>query len=262
MQIKLAELQTWTILKPLSKKEAALIYTVPDAIKPQVLSELTQAYQHETMPPTKRIIRQIIQQIKTDGSVNSLFDMDTFEHYTSFKESDLIPYNPPTTANLKKADQEISLEQQVQSFKDRMSAVTERLANPPAKTADLETTQDLSNVEVKDLSKAILHLIDMIESKVGENVSADPEIHPMLEELENKVWEIEQKLGIKPEIPEHEKAEPEHKEIVEEVEKESAIEVKADDVNTPPTSPAPVGMKWAWEPKTLSWILVATGNII
>jgi len=156
----------------------------------------------------------------------------------------------------KKADQDISLEQQVQGFRDRMNAVTERLANPPAKTADLETTQDLSNVDVKDLSEGILHMIDMIESKVGENVSADPELHPMLEDLENKVYEIEMKLGIKPELPEHEKAEPEHKEIVEEVEKESAVEVKADDVNTPPQTLPPTGFKYAWDPKNMAWILV------
>ena len=156
----------------------------------------------------------------------------------------------------KRAADEISIEQQVQGFRDRMNAVTERLATPPAKTADLETTQDLSNVDVKDLTEGILHMIDLLESKTGENVSADPSLHPMLEELENKVWEVEQKLGIKPNLPEHEKAEPEHKEIVEEVEKESAVDVKADDVNTPPQVLPPQGFRYAWEPKNRTWILV------
>ena len=50
---------------------------------------------------------------------------------------------------------------QVQGFKDRMSAVTERLANPPAKTADLETDVDLSNVDPKNVSESILKLIDV-----------------------------------------------------------------------------------------------------
>jgi hypothetical protein len=234
----------------------------------------------------------------------------------------------------KRASDEISLEQQVQGFRQRMSAVTERLANPPAKTADLETTQDLSNVDVKDLSSAILHTIDLLESKVGENVSADPELHPMLEDLENKVYEIEMKMGIKPNLPEHERLEPEHKEVVKEVEektekeaswpscsvegcnnkadsvaegkrycythswgkdpknlkeaseiycknsdceckatvrrpdgnwcakhapetkKEAAVEVKADDVNVPPTTLPPQGFRYAWDPKNRTWILV------
>ena len=165
-----------------------------------------------------------------------------------------------TNPSSKKADQDISLADQVQGFRDRMQAVNDRLANPPAKTADLETTQDLSNVDVKDLSSAILHTIDLLESKIGENVSANPDLHPMLEDLENKVYEIEMKMGIKPTLPEHEALEPEHQEIVkelgEEVDKESTLEVKADDVNTPPPNLPPVGFRYAWDPKNMNWILV------
>lgn len=152
----------------------------------------------------------------------------------------------------KRADQEISLEQQVQSFRDRMNAVTERLSNPPAKTADLETTQDLTNVDVKDLSSAILHTIDLLESKVGEISSVDPELHPMLEDLENKVYEIEMKLGIKPDLPEHEKLEPEHKQFIEE-----EVEKESDMSNVPPSENAPQGFRWAFEPTRQEWIMVA-----
>jgi len=173
----------------------------------------------------------------------------------------------------RKADQntQSSLEQQVQGFRDRMQAISERLATPPAKTADLETTEDLSNVNVEDLTKGILHMIDLLESKVGEDVSANPEVHSLLEELENKVWEAETTLGIKPSLPEHEKAEPEHAEVVKEieqkeepVEKESEVKVEADSVNTPPTTIPPVGFRYAWDPKNNQWILVqvegATGG--
>jgi molecular chaperone GrpE (heat shock protein) len=174
MQIKLAELQTWTILKPLSKKEA---------------------------------------------------DQDPIQ----------------------------DLQTQVQGFKDRMSAVTERLANPPAKTADLESTEDLSKVDVKDLVEGILHMIDMLETKTHETESA--EVHPMLEELENKVWEVEQKLGIKPEIPEHEKEEPEHKEIVEEVEKEAAMPPLPADASS-----LPADMEYVLSPDGKNWIKKVKGT--
>ena len=62
--------------------------------------------------------------------------------------------------------------------------------------------------------------------------------------------------------------EPEHKDLAKALgedptEKESKLEVRRPTmlIRRPPTQP-PVGMKWAWEPKTLAWILVATGTNI
>lgn len=168
----------------------------------------------------------------------------------------------------KEADQDpiLDLQNQVQLFKDRMNAVTERLSQPPTKTADVETKEDLSKVDMKDLTEGILHMIDMLETKA----EGSEEAHALLEELENKVWDVELKLGMHPDIPEHEKAEPEHKEIVEEVkqeeptEKESNLEIAADSVNTPPSQIPPAGFKYAWDPKNNQWILVqiegATGG--
>ena len=76
------------------EKIAAMFYRVPDEIKPQVIQQLTEACRTETMPPTKRILRDLIKEIKESGCVGAMFGMDTFEHYTDFKESDLIPDDP------------------------------------------------------------------------------------------------------------------------------------------------------------------------
>lgn len=220
MQIKLAELQTWAILKPLSKKEANVMETKCEECGKELGPEVFLSKHPVCGKCTKK---------RHEKAVG------------------------------KKADQEVSLEQQVQGFRDRMQSVTDRLANPPVKQADLETTQDLSNVDVKDLSSAILHTIDLLESKVGENLSVDPELHPMLEDLENKVYEIEMKLGIKPELPEHERLEPEHKEILKEI-GEEPVEKESDMSNVPPTTPAPRGFRYAFEPTSQAWVLVADPN--
>jgi hypothetical protein len=220
-----------------------------------------------------------------------LKQIETFKHM----KSSLQPLSK------KEADQDpvIDLHTQIDSFKQRMTEVQNRLSQPPTKTADVETKEDLSKVDVKDLAEGIAHMIDLLETKTHES----EDVHPLLEELENKLWEAEIKLGLKPELKEHELSEPEHASVVKEVEKmeeptekesavhcpycqarlsnrkpgakceecgkdvpedivvkESAVEVKADDINTPPTQTPPPGMKWAWEPRSLMWILVATGT--
>jgi hypothetical protein len=43
-------------------------------------------------------------------------------------------------------------------------------------------------------------------------------------------------------------------------EKTTEVTVEADSPGTPPTTPAPVGFRYAWEPKTMKWIMVQDDN--
>jgi hypothetical protein len=113
----------------------------------------------------------------------------------------------------------------ITDMRSRMEQVQQRLESSPLpKTADAEIIKDekdgsaLSTVE---LFEDITMGLDLLESKLKDEPESE-ELHKNLEELENLLWETEQKAGITPELSDEEKAEPEHKEIVEEVEKESS----------------------------------------
>jgi|SRR5579864_940975 len=158
----------------------------------------------------------------------------------------------------KRADQNISLEQQIQGFKDRMSAVTERLSNPPVKTA-AETSEQAQEGEkviaTPELIESIERGIDLLEQRVGEEIA--PEQQTKLEEMENLLWSVEDSLGLSHPLPEHERVEPEH---ATEVEKREDVEKESDMSNVPPPTPAPQGFRYAWEPINKEWIMVADPN--
>ena len=118
-----------------------------------------------------------------------------------------------------------ALTEHITDMRTRMEQVQQRLESSPLpKTADAEIIKDekgnpeLSTVE---LFEDITMGLDLLESKLKDEPESE-ELHKNLEELENLLWETEQKAGITPELSDEEKAEPEHKEIVEEVEKESS----------------------------------------
>jgi hypothetical protein len=110
-----------------------------------------------------------------------------------------------------------SLTDHITDMRGRMSEVQERIQTAPAiKTAGEEAPMDLPA-----LFEDITHGIALLEEQLGGDESAE---HKMIEELENKLWKLEEECGITPKLNEHEKAEPEHKEIVEDIEKEAAGE--------------------------------------
>jgi hypothetical protein len=116
----------------------------------------------------------------------------------------------------------------ITDMRSRMSEVQERIQNVPAvKTAG----EDNSKLDLPGLFADLTQGIDLLETKLGGDENSDPTVHKMIEELENKLWKLEEECGLTPELSEHEKAEPEHKEIVEEIvediEKEAAGETMA-----------------------------------
>lgn len=115
-----------------------------------------------------------------------------------------------------------SLTEHITDMRSRMSQVQEKIqSNPVPKTAG-ENEQDNSNIDLPELFEDLSMGIDLLETKLKDSSDGE-ELHKSLEELENLLWEVEMKAGIKPEIPEHEKAEPEHKEIVEDIEKSAKM---------------------------------------
>lgn len=151
---------------------------------------------------------------------------------------------------------------QIQSFKERISEVQQRIQQSPTKVASDNVKDGLSAADViEDIEMAL----DLLESKV--NAEEHPDAHASIEAIENLLWSVEDQVGVPHPLPEHESIEPEHagevekrKNLPEEVEKESSVEKKADDPSQPPTTPPTQGFKWAWEPQSRTWILVATGN--
>lgn len=192
-----------------------------------------------------------------EEALKRLRQIEYFKHQGSLQ-----PLSKKETVQ-KKADQEISLEQQVQGFKDRMSAVTERLSNPPVKQAsEEETSKGEAAITTSEVIESLERGIDLLEGKTSDQRT--PEQHHNLEEMENLLWKVEDSLGLSHPLPEHEMEEPEHAsetklrepEFQEPTEKESKLEVKADDVNTPPPNLPPAGFRYSWDPKNMTWILV------
>jgi hypothetical protein len=117
------------------------------------------------------------------------------------------------------ADPYSSLDTHINDMKSRMTQVQERLQNVPAiKTAG----EDGSKMDLPALFEDITHGVALLEDQLGGDESAE---HKMIEELENKLWKLEEECGIIPKLDKHEQAEPEHKEVVEkavEMEKKAA----------------------------------------
>jgi hypothetical protein len=130
-----------------------------------------------------------------------------------------------------------TLTDHITDMRGRMDMVNERLQNAPAvKTAeDKAPEMDLAAL-FADLAQGIA----LLEDKLGGDDGAEPELHKGIEELENKLWKLEEACGLTPKLSPEEKEEPEHKEVVEEIEEkkeEVPTEKEADLTDT--TLPAP-----------------------
>ena len=114
------------------------------------------------------------------------------------------------------ADPYQSLTDHITDMRTRMDQVQERLQTAPvikASAEDAAPEMDLATL-FADLTQGI----ELLENKLGGDDDIEPELHKGIEELENKLWELEEKLGLTPKLSEHEKEEPEHKEVVEKAE--------------------------------------------
>lgn len=115
--------------------------------------------------------------------------------------------------------------------------------------------QAVETPAVEDTFKHIELGIDTIENTFRDK----PEVVQQLEELENKLAEIEKTLGIAPlSANPMEHKEPEHKDVLEAPKPEQAPIEKENQYQTPkPTSQPPSGFTWAYDPKDGKWELVA-----
>ncbi|MGH7974760.1 MAG: hypothetical protein ACREBR_04495 [bacterium] len=103
-----------------------------------------------------------------------------------------------------------SLTDHITDMRSRMTEVQQSLSTVPAiKTAE---EQDNSTIDLPTLFADLTQGVELLETKLGGDES---EHHEEIESLENKLWTLEEKLGLTPEISEEEKVEPEHKEVVE-----------------------------------------------
>ena len=140
-----------------------------------------------------------------------------------------------------------SLTDHITDMKSRMNQVQDRLQTAPVVKAAVEDTAP--EMDLPGLFADLTQGIELLETKLGGD-EIEPEIHMGVEELENKLWELEEKLGLTPELSEHEKSEPEHKEIVDDIEdkkkvNKSAVDVQVTDetleegTGTPPSTTTP-----------------------
>lgn len=120
-----------------------------------------------------------------------------------------------------------SLTDHITDMRSRMTQVQDKIqSNPVPKTAG-ENEVDNSSIELPKLFEDLAQGIDLLETKFKAE-GEDEAVHENLEQLENLLWEVEMKAGITPKLPEHEKEEPKHKEVVEEVKEKT--EKEADQV--------------------------------
>ncbi len=156
-------------------------------------------------------------------AVKRLRQVEYFKHHGATR-----PFGRKVVADAM-VDPYESLTNHITDMRSRMTQVQDKIQTVPAiKTAG----EDNTKMDLPVLFEDITHGVALLEDKLGGDTKADPAIHKMVEELENKLWKLEEECGITPKLNEHEKAEPEHKEIVEDIEKKAA-RPDPDDINNP-----------------------------
>src|SRR6185295_19753385 len=115
-------------------------------------------------------------------------------------------------------DPYVSLTDHITDMRSRITQVQDKIQTVPAiKTAEAENGQ--STMSLEELFADLTQGINLLEQKVESG-----DTHAQIEELENKLWKLEEACGITPKLSAEEKAEPEHKEIVEDIEKKASNE--------------------------------------
>ncbi len=227
-----------------TEEELVNVEQLPTLDKPKKIDELLEQLSKEIDPAKKEQIKQHIERIKKaslnvtahikheDGKwvvyshdyskklgtyptkEKALKRLRQIEFWKSKKGNKVRPFSKKAESLI---DPYQALTQQISEMRSRMADVQQRLeSNPLPKTAGADE-KDNSELSVEDVFSDVAMGLDLLEVKLKDEPESE-ELHKGLEELENLLWETEQKAGIKPELSDEEKAEPEHKEIVEEVE--------------------------------------------
>ena len=166
---------------------------------------------------------------KTLGSyptkAEAVHRLKSIEYWKSHKGSKVRPFSKKAESLM---DPYQALTQQISDMRTRMEQVQQRLeSNPLPKTAGADE-KDNSELSVEEVFSDIAMGLDLLEVKLKDEPESE-ELHKSLEELENLLWETQQKAGLIPQLSEEEKAEPEHKEVVEEVEEKTEKEAAYDE---------------------------------
>jgi len=155
---------------------------------------------------------------KTKGEgVKRLRQVEYFKHHKGAK---VRPFSKKAEAMI---DPYQALTDHITDMRSRMEQVQQRLESNPLPKVAGKDEQDGSELSVEQVFEDVAMGLDLLESKLKDEPESE-ELHKGLEELENLLWETEQKAGIKPELSDEEKAEPEHKEIVEDIEEKEGKE--------------------------------------
>ena len=142
------------------------------------------------------------------------------EYFKSHKGS-LRPFSKKASEVM--VDPYQALISQVESMRGRMADVQQRLeSNPLPKTAGADE-KDNSELSVEEVFSDIAMGLDLLEVKLKDEPESE-ELHKSLEELENLLWETEQKANITPKLSEEERKEPEHAEVLKEIENKEEVE--------------------------------------
>ena len=149
--------------------------------------------------------------------------LQQIEMFKHMKSSKVRPFSKKAVETM--IDPYQALTQQISDMRTRMEQVQQRLeSNPLPKQAGKDET-DPSELSIEEVFEDVAMGLDLLESKLKDEPESE-ELHNSLEELENLLWETEQKTSIKPKISEEEKEEPEHKESIKEVVKEVLKEIE------------------------------------
>jgi hypothetical protein len=165
---------------------------------------------------------------KTLGSyptkAEAVHRLKSIEYWKSHKGTKVRPFSKKAEVM---TDPYQALTEHITDMRTRMEQVQQRLETAPLPKQAGADEKDNSSIELSTLFEDLAMGVDLIESKAKDEMT--PELHENLESLENLLWEAEMKLGLTPKLSEHEKEEPEHKEVVEEVkemDKEAAYDEK------------------------------------
>lgn len=196
-------------------------------------------------------------------AVKRLRQVEYFKHHGAFR-----PFNKQVIAEVM-TDPYQTLTDHITDMRGRMSQVQDKIQSVPAiKTAEAENSG--SEMSLEELFADLTQGINLLEEKIE-----DGDNHTQIEELENKLWKLEEACGITPKLSPEEKAEPEHKEIVEDIKEKEAAMPMTDPAATPPTqnvqptdddnlevpvaaptSPPPPGQKWVFDTQFNKYVLM------
>jgi len=138
------------------------------------------------------------------------------------------------------------------SKREQIQEEIRRIQEASKKDSLKKKAQDEHPIEETSIEKVLDYIL--MDLDMVENIYRDrPDVIKHIEKIENDLKELEKSLGLVSKEPDHEMREPEHNMSEEPIEKETQYQ------QPKPTTPAPEGFMYAYDPQSGTWELVATG---